>query len=162
MPLTNNVRVTAEPAYGTQGTNRLAILLVLALGLGLLLWWKRDAIFPPKSVGQKASAYQAVFLTNGQVYFGKLSDISSDFLTLTDVYYLRVEQPQPLQGTPQKDEPSAPGQAQLSLVKLGKELHGPTDLMHIGRAQVLFYEDMRPDSEVVQAIHREKAQNTRP
>lgn len=160
--MVDNIRATVEPTYARQGTSRLAVLLVIALGLGLLLWWKGDAIFSQKSGGQKRLAYQAVFLTNGQVYFGRLSDTGSDFLTLSDVYYLRVEQPQPLQGTPKKDEPPAAGQAQLSLIKLGRELHGPTDTMHIGRSQVLFYEDMRDDSEVVQTIYKEKAQNISP
>src|SRR3989344_1941592 len=36
------------------------------------------------------SNWQAVFLSNGQVYFGKISGIDDDFLYLKNIYYLQV------------------------------------------------------------------------
>ena len=39
-----------------------------------------------------AGAYQAVFLTNDQIYFGHLKNISSDYLILSDVYYVKVNE----------------------------------------------------------------------
>src|SRR3989338_11113662 len=55
------------------------------------------------------SAYQAVFLTNDQIYFGHLKNISSDYLLLSDVYYVKINE-------------GGAGQ----LVKLGiGEPHGP-------------------------------------
>ena len=58
-----------------------------------------------------SDAYQAVFLTNDQIYFGRLKNISSDYLILSDVYYVKVNE-------------SGAGQ----LVKLGAgEPHGPRD-----------------------------------
>lgn len=90
--------------------------------------------------------YQAVFMTNGQVYFGKLSDINRLYADLTDVYYLQVQQAvQPAASN--KEESS-----QVSLTKLGSELHGPTDKMHISRDQILFWENLKDDSTVVKAI----------
>ena len=92
-----------------------------------------------------SSKYQAVFMTNGQVYFGKLSSVASKYQTLTDVYYLQVQQPvQPAQ--------PADTSSQISLTKLGNELHGPTDKMNIASDQVLFWEDMSAESAVVKAI----------
>src|SRR3989338_3914813 len=83
-----------------------------------------------------AGAYQAVFLTNGQIYFGHLKNISSDYLILSDVYYVKIDQ-------------SGAGQ----LVKLGAgEPHGPKDEMIINQDQVLFWENMRFDSQVVKTI----------
>lgn len=101
----------------------------------------------------KASAYQAVFLTNGQVYFGKLSHPDDDYVKLTDIFYLQVNQPLQSGQTPAAQQ----AQPQLSLVKLGNELHGPTDEMSISRAQVLFLEDLKPDGKVAQAIAAYKA-----
>jgi hypothetical protein len=43
------------------------------------------------------------------------------------------------------------------LVKLGNELHGPVDEMHISKAQILFYEDLKTDGQVVKAIQAYKA-----
>ena len=92
------------------------------------------------------SEYQAVFLTNNQVYFGKLSKLGSDFPILKDVYYLRLAQPL------QPQDIRNPSQPQLNLVKLGNELHGPEDEMQINRDQITFVENLRADSRIVQAI----------
>ncbi len=95
--------------------------------------------------------YQAVFMTNGQVYFGKLADINKSYADLTDVYYLQVQQAvQPAAETDQK--------SQVSLTKLGSELHGPTDKMHISRDQILFWENLKSDSTVVKAINDYKTE----
>ena len=90
--------------------------------------------------------YQAVFMTNGQVYFGKLENPTSTYAKLTDVYYLQVQQAvQPAAATEES--------SQVSLTKLGSELHGPTDKMHISRDQILFWENLKDDSTVVKAIN---------
>ena len=36
--------------------------------------------------------YQAVFLSNDQIYFGHLKKADSDFVILTDVYYVKVNE----------------------------------------------------------------------
>ena len=97
-------------------------------------------------------SYQAVFLSNGQVYFGKASSINSAYVTLRDIYYLQVSQVlQPVQGNQQQPR------QQLSLAKLGlNELHKPKDLMRINRNHVIFIEDLQSDSQVVQAIESYK------
>ncbi len=131
----------------------LAVVVLLVI-VGAVLF--RDKLFPSQSGDQDGTAqeetlsgYQAVFLTNGQVYFGKLSDVSATYATLNDIYYLQVTQP-PLQGSQPEGTPQQ--QPQLSLVKLGQELHGPVDEMKINREQILFYEDIKEDGRVMQAI----------
>ena len=82
------------------------------------------------------NTYQAVFLTNNQTYFGRLKSISSDYLILLDVYYVKI------------DEDGA-GQ----LVKLGSiEPHEPENKMIINRDQILFWENIKLDSLVVKKI----------
>ncbi len=102
------------------------------------------------SLVANASAYQAVFLDNNQVYFGKLTNAASVYPVLTDIFYLRVTQP--LQ--PPKDGAAQPD---VNLVKLGTELHGPADEMRINRSHILFVEDLKPDSAVTKAINNFKA-----
>jgi hypothetical protein len=100
--------------------------------------------------------YQSVFLTNGQVYFGKITYYDSSYVELSDIYYLQVipvlqqgeENNQNNNKNPQEQK------SELSLVKLGNELHGPTDRMIINRDQVVFVEDMKDDSKVTDAIRR--------
>lgn len=99
-----------------------------------------------------ASKYQAVFLTNNQVYFGKFQNPESEYPLLTDVYYLRKN--------PQAGEEQATPQAPLSLIKFGNEIHGPEDAMYIAREQILFWENLKADSSVVKKIEQEKEQKT--
>lgn len=110
-----------------------------------------------KSTSSKTSddnKYQAVFLTNGQVYFGKLKDDDGNYVKLTDIYYLQSKD----QSVQPKDAAAA-DQSNLTLIKLGKELHAPADEMNISRQQVLFWENINEDGKVFQAIKEYKASN---
>lgn len=73
------------------------------------------------------NAFQSVFLTNGQVYFGKITEITTSSVVLEHVYYL-------------KDDNS-----NKSLVKLGCELHKPQDKMTIVRSNLQFWENLKAD-----------------
>lgn len=101
-----------------------------------------------------SSKQQAVFLANGQVYFGKIKDINKQYVDLRGIYYLNVnQQVQP----DQKDNKNAAASNQqtqnsISLVKLGCELHGPNDQMLINRDQVTFWENLKTDGQVAKAI----------
>ena len=93
-----------------------------------------------------SDSYQAVFLINGQVYFGHVVKETKDEIVLRDIYYLRATQPL------QQGEGTAAGGSELSLIKLGNELHGPKDEMRMVRNNVLFIEDLKEDSKVTVAI----------
>lgn len=80
-------------------------------------------------------AYQAVFLANGSSYFGKLQQRGEWFL-LTDVFYLSVSD----DGT--------------QIIKRGAEPQGPKEPMVIPASNVLFFENLRDDSEIVTAMRR--------
>lgn len=126
------------------------ILVVTAGGLWYKFSLKDQTIDQTGGVERldpiNSGEYQAVFLDNGQVYFGKLKQ-KSDFFSLTDVYYLQS-------GTGSLDQTSS-----LSLSKLGNEAHGPEDKMEINKDHILFIEDMKPDSKVVKAIQDYKSKN---
>ncbi len=91
--------------------------------------------------------FQAVFLNGGQVYFGKIHSLNDKFITIDKIYYLRVNQ----QVQPNQSNTSAANQ-DVSLAKLGCELHGPTDSMVINREQVLFWENLKADGQVTKAV----------
>jgi hypothetical protein len=83
---------------------------------------------------------QAVFLNGGQVYFGDITHITDKYLRLVNIFYLQVNQ------QIQPEQENAAGnvnQNDVSLVKLGCELHRPTDEMLINRKQVLFWENLQ-------------------
>jgi len=94
-----------------------------------------------------ASEHQAVFLDNGQVFFGKLADTGSPYLTLRDVYYVQTLVEQEKKKT-----------ANL-LIKRGSEWHNP-DFMRVNARHVVVIEPVGPDSRVGQLIReaQKKAQ----
>jgi hypothetical protein len=95
---------------------------------------------------------QAVFLTNGQVYFGKIKEINSQYVNLQEIYYLNSQS----NGNSDDENTQA---TSFSLVKLGCELHGPTDQMVINREQVSFWENLKTDGKVAKAIDQWKSEN---
>jgi hypothetical protein len=137
--------------FGRPVTAIVAIVIVVLLILGGWFAWSNMM----GDAGVKGGQYQAVFLTNGQVYFGKVSDINSGYVKLTDIYYLQVQQ----SVQPTDNKSSGNNNSQVSLAKLGSELHGPEDTMFISRQQVLFWENLKNDGKVVQAINSYKQQN---
>jgi hypothetical protein len=98
-----------------------------------------------------SKAYQAVFLDNGQAYFGKITTISKDTIILEDIFYLNT-------GTVDKAGNPTAG-ANVSLVKLGGELHKPEDKMVIERKNNAFWENIKSDGAVAKAIKEYKAQH---
>lgn len=101
------------------------------------------------SIASTSTQRQAVFLTNGQVYFGYVSDPANQIVTLKNIYYLKTVDAGSSEDTNVVD---ATGNNKVILVKFGNEVHGPDDLMRINRDQVLFYEDMKSDSKINQMI----------
>lgn len=96
--------------------------------------------------------YQAVFFTNGHVYFGKLSPMNSDSMKLTEVFYLQSQSTE----VTETDSTGQPSNNQ-SIIKLGDEVHGPEDAMIINKEHILFYENLKPDGKVAQAIEEYKS-----
>jgi len=98
------------------------------------------------------NSWQAVFLTNGQVYFGKVKSVGEKTLGLSDIYYLQVVT-RPLQTSQVGTNQPAQTQQELTLIKLGNEIHGPQDAMVINSDQILLTEKLKNDSKVVEAIN---------
>lgn len=133
----------------------ITVVVVLLLAVGGWLAWSNMM----GDGGVKTAQYQAVFLTNGQVYFGKVSNINSSYVKLTDIFYLQVQQSVQPSDSSKSSNTSSSDNNQVSLAKLGSELHGPEDTMYVSRQQVLFWENLKNDGKVVQAINSYKQQN---
>jgi hypothetical protein len=117
-----------------------AVLIIL---IGALGWF--ISRFPSDTISL-TSQYQAVFLDNGQVYFGHITTQRAEYLELSQVYYL------------QSGISALDTEASVALVKLGNEMHGPQDQMFIRNEHVLFVENLKDDSKVVQAIQQHQSQ----
>ena len=119
------------------------VILVIAL-LGLLYLGT-----PTQGKFVKTNQYQAVFLTNGQVYFGHIKDINSNFINLENIYYLQSSAPAT---TSTSTTTTTPANNNVTLIKLGCELHAPYDQMIINVSQVSFWENIQPSGQVGKGI----------
>lgn len=95
-----------------------------------------------------SNSYQAVFLDNGQVYFGKLQGLNDKYFSLTDVFYLKDANGKDI---------ATGGSANMQLVKLGNEVHGPKDDMYIPADKIEFIENLKNSGQVVTSIKRYEA-----
>ena len=93
----------------------------------------------PLAAAINPNQYQAVFLTNGQVYFGKMTAPGGDFYYVRHVYYLT--------GT-------AGGKTGRTLAKLTNDVHGPEDLVVVNRNQIIYIENLNPKGRAAQLINR--------
>jgi hypothetical protein len=83
--------------------------------------------------------YQAVLLTNGHLFFGKLERGDRGYLILRDVFYFQSQvNPETKQVT-------------NTLLKRGREFHGPA-VMYLNAEHVVIIESVSPDSQVAKAI----------
>ncbi len=123
------------------------VLLGIALLLVALALYAGLASPHTESKQINTKEYQAVFLTNGQVYFGKVTDLNSKYLVLNNVFYIENN----------SSSSSSTTQAQNSnytLRKLGTtELHMPEDKMVVNRDTVTFWENLKDNSQVVTKIN---------
>ncbi len=130
-----------------------ALVIIIAGIIGWLVWSKSQT---STSTGIDNSKYQAVFFTNGQVYFGKLHEFNTQYLKLTDIYYLQGQSnSESDKNNPQQTNSNTAGNVQL--IKLGDEIHGPEDEMILSKDQVLFYENLKADGKVAQSIDKYKS-----
>jgi hypothetical protein len=153
-PVPNNAPTPAgnqAPKNGKKGGAFKVVPLVILIVVSIIAVLALAGLVYKSTMGIsskiKSDKYQAVFLNSadGQVYFGKLKDLNSEYYELSDIYYVRVEQVQP--------NPNEQPQQNISLAKLGNEIHGPEDFMFIRKDHVMFWENLKDDGQVVTAIN---------
>jgi len=125
----------------TKEDQRLLIGAAVAFVLLVAAFLTSDALKHP-SFPERNGLY-AVFLSNGQVYFGSIQEENENALILKGVYYI------------QRTENANPT-GDVTLLKLGNEVHGPEDGMEVNRDHVLFIEKLKEDGRISQAIKQYK------
>ena len=115
----------------------LAVVVFVAV-FAFVEWWD----FAPPSFG--GARYQAVFLSNGQTYFGHYVDRIGPYAKIENAFYI--------QQTPAANENEA---ATSKIVRRGSELHEPEPFVLLPKSAILFVEDLRTDSSVAAFMDRE-------
>jgi hypothetical protein len=129
----------------------LLAVVVLLIGLIALIYTQNNSTKDDESKYIYTNKLQAVFLNTGQVYFGNITVLNNEFLTLQNIFYLQTAS-----GSSTTTTTSS---SNVSLVKLGCELHRPYDQMVINRSQVTFWENLQSSGQVAQAVARYDAAN---
>lgn len=114
------------------------LALILAIALVTMLIMKSQ---PAQRV--EASKYQAVYLANGQMYFGKLQNTDGDFLVIKTPYTVQ---------SVAADSKATAEQSTTTLLKVSSQVYGPEESVAIKASQVTFWQNLRDDSKITQAI----------
>lgn len=109
---------------------------LLAIAMGFVVY--------TQNFSNQHRGYTAVFMTNNQVYFGRLVSQNSFQVRLTDVFYLNDS----------KSLSSTDPNEDISLIKMGKELHAPTDFISLSRSQIVSIQTMGNTSKISDAIEK--------
>jgi hypothetical protein len=92
-----------------------------------------------------STEYQAVFLDNGQVFFGTLENPGGPYPILTNVFYIQRQANQQTK------------EVKNVLVRRGEEWHAP-DRMYLNTKHIVLIEPVGPDSAVAKLIKQAKEQ----
>ena len=133
------VRLPRVRLSGRLGRNVAVALTAFVLAFFATQWWD----FTVPTLGR--AQYQAVFLTNGQTYFGRYYERLGAYAKIEDVYYL--------QQTQNADPSQAPD---TKIVRRGSELHAPAPRMYVPRSAVLFVEDLTDSSPIAQFMRQDQ------
>ena len=136
-------KITVESLHPRKNFFLLVIFIVVGLGTALFLVGRLGK-------NENLNRMAAVFLSNEQVYFGKIVKENKEVLVLENVYYLKANAAMVEDTT--ATESATQATAQLSLIKLGDELHSPEDRMTINKQHILFYELMKWNGTIMDAI----------
>jgi hypothetical protein len=135
-------RADAAPlaeGFGWRAARVAIAVLALVVAFGFVRWW--DFTIP--RVG--ALHYQAVFLENGQTWFGHYRDRIGPYAAMDTVYYVQ---------TKSSEDADAPATSQL--IKRGNELHAPDPQVLIPKTAIRFIEDLRDDSPIAKYMDAQR------
>lgn len=104
----------------------LALVIVLIIAFGVVLYWQNGGFETP---------YYAVYMSTGDLYFGKLSHFPN--LSLTDVWLLQRSG-------------DANSQNQLGVSRFDKAFWGPEDQLNLDSKNVVWTTKLKPDSQLAQ------------
>lgn len=118
------------------------VIIILTIIGGVYL----SGIFNENKFSKNNQEWQAIFLINGEVYFGKLVKQNVYEIMVENIFYLQNKEPLHQGANVNKNG------GDIALIKLGSEIHGPTDEIRFNRSQVAYIEDMKDESKIVKAI----------
>ena len=130
-----------------------AVLIVV-----ILFWGPRAVLFFQTRFLPFSSGWEAVYMTNGEVYIGKIRGSTSQVIKLSDTYLVQVlKQDENNLGGKTNSFKLNGGSNNLTLIKWGfnQPLKSRGELF-FNRANIAFWEKLDKDSEVVKQLEQQK------
>ncbi|MBP6038098.1 MAG: hypothetical protein KA604_02055 [Candidatus Saccharimonas sp.] len=137
-PVQMSAKRTRKPSW-----KQIAVALVTFALLALAAMWAMGKFAP---VQVDAGKYQVVYLTNGQAYFGKLQNTTGEYLYMSTPYTAQSVAPDA------GSDKTKPSETTTTLLRVKDQVYGPEDTIAIRASQVSFWQNLRDDSKVSQAI----------
>lgn len=119
--------------------------LVGGLAVGWVVWNGGARTGATTTAPALNTPFQAVLLTTGQVYYGKISGLDTEYPVLRDVYYIQS-------GT----DPNTKAVTNV-LIRRGKEWHGP-DYTVLNARHIAMIEPVAAGSKVAELIAEQEKQ----
>ncbi len=135
---------------------KIIILVFVLAALGNFVFWfwgPRFILFFQTQFLPFSSNWEAIYLNNGEVYIGHIRAITGNIIKLGDAYLLNVVKQEQAEGSSRRFKISGDPDRSISLIKWG--FYQPlksTGEIFITRSQVLFWEKLDSDSEVVKQL----------
>lgn len=152
-------RASSRAGYEEKSAKRFilpgVIIAVVVILLAVGGWFaytllQKDASSPAID----SNRYQAVFLTNDLVFFGKLANVDGRHMELTNIYYLERQTSDGASTAETAEDVENQPQSSFNLLKYSDVLYGSEDKMTIFKDQIVRYENLRPDGTVAKAIEQ--------
>jgi hypothetical protein len=112
----------------------------LIIGGFAIWWWMHGHVGAPVF----STPFQAVLLDNGQVYYGKVEGLGTDFPIVRNVYYVQ-----------QTQNPTTKEVTNV-LIRRGQEWHGPA-FTTINARHLVMVEPIGANSKVAQLIEEQES-----
>lgn len=141
MSIEHTEQSTKKKFYKSRRVQLMGAGVLVLLLLVLAVFWFVQQLYVANLQRIDASKYQVVYLVNGQAYFGKLQNVNGDYLVIKSPYTAQA-----VKGS----ETSA--DETTTLLRVKDQVYGPEDSIAIKSSQVTFWQNLRDDSKVTQAI----------
>lgn len=131
-------------SYGRAIFTFAVLIFVLVLILVGLTLWQDGTVRNAMQLINYQDSYQAVFLTSGQAYFGKITEITNEYVKMEDAFSIKVQQAQTGE--------SATGQSEIKLLSIEDEFYQPQGYMLIEKNAILFIEELKDSSSIIEVM----------
>ena len=141
---------SSKPARKT-GDYRRAIFTFAVLIFVLVLFftgvslWQDGTVRNAMQLINYKDSYQVVFLASGQAYFGRIAEITNEYVKLEDAFSIKVQQAP-------TGEDSTATQSEIKLLSIEDEFYQPEGYMLIEKNAVLFIEELKDSSSIIEIM----------